>query len=79
MALPTYSYSVRRGGEVMEIPNTFKKAMALPEAARWKVASDKETESTRAHKVYDLVPIVSIPTGRKAIKSRWVDKIKTDN
>ena len=45
--------------------------MALPEAICWKAASDKEMESLRANKVYDLVPTTSIPTGQKAISSRW--------
>ena len=66
------------GEKVLIIPNTFKEAMALPEAARWKVASDKEMESLRAHKVYDLEPITPIPTEQKAISSRWVYKIKAD-
>ena len=53
--------------------------MALPEAARWKAALDKKIESLRARKVYDLVPITFIPTGQKAISSRWVYTIKADN
>ena len=44
------------GEKVLIIPNTFKEAMVLPEAARWKAASDKDMECPRAHKVYDLVP-----------------------
>lgn len=67
------------GEKVLIVPNTFKEAMALPEAARWKAASDKEMESLRAHKVYELVPITSIPPGQKAISSRWVYKIKADD
>ena len=67
------------GEKILIIPNTFKEAMALPEAARCKAASDKEMESLRAHKVYDLVPITSIPTEQKSIGSRWVYKIKGDN
>ena len=35
-------------------------------------------ESLRAHKVYNLVPITSLPTGQKAISSRWVYKIKAE-
>ena len=51
------------GEKVSLIPNTFKEATALPEAARWKAASDKQMESLRAYKVYNLVRITSIPTG----------------
>ena len=55
-----------KGDKVLIIPNTFKEAMAFPETARWKAASIKETESLRTHKVYDLVPITSIPTGAES-------------
>ena len=48
----------------------FKEAMALPEAACWKEASDKEMESLRARKIYDVVPITPILPGQKAISSR---------
>ena len=44
--------------------------MALPEAACWKEASDKEMESLRARKIYDVVPITPILPGQKAISSR---------
>ena len=33
------------GGNKEQIPNTFKEAMALPQAARWKMASEKEIAS----------------------------------
>ena len=38
---PSYS----RGGELGCIPSTFKEAMGLPQAARWKAVSDKEIAS----------------------------------
>ena len=60
------------------IPNTFKEAMGLPEAALWKAASDKEMDSLKQHHVYDLVPSTSIPAGQRAVGSRWVYKIKAD-
>ena len=67
------------GEEALLIPYTFKEAMALPAAARWKAASYKEMRSLRAHKVNHRVSFTSIPTGPKAISSRWVYKIKADN
>ena len=61
------------GGENKEqIPNTFKEAMTLPQGARCKVASDKEIASLEKHSVYELVPITSVPNGRKVVGTRWV-------
>ena len=60
-----------------QIPNTFMGAMTLPQAARWKVASDKEIASLEKHGVYKLVRITSVPNGRKVVGTRWVDKINT--
>ena len=65
------------GGENKEqIPNIFKEAMSLPQAARWKVDSDKEITSLEKHGVYELIPITSVPNGRKVVDSRWVYKLK---
>lgn len=50
----------------MYIVTGVKEAMALPESACWKEASDKEVESLRAHTAYDLVPIISTPPGQKS-------------
>ena len=67
------------GGENKEqIPNIFKEAMTLPQAARWKVAPDKEIASLEKHGVYEVVPITSVPNGRKVVGTRWVYKIKVD-
>ena len=64
------------GGENKEqIPNTFKEAMTLPQAARW-MASDKEIASLENHGVYELVPITSVPNGQKVVGTRWVYKVK---
>ena len=61
-----------------QIPNTFKETMTPPQAARWKVASDKEIASLKKHGAYELVPITSVPNGRKVGGTRWVYKIKAD-
>lgn len=61
------------------LPNTNKEAMAVLESSRWEVTLDKEMDSLRPHKAYDLIPITSIPPGQKAIGSRWVSKIMADN
>ena len=57
------SYSAR--GESDRVPNTFKKAMGLPQTACWKAVSDKEVACLEKHGVFKLVPI-----------TRWVFKIK---
>ena len=53
-----------------QVPNTFKEAMALPQAARWKAASEKEITSLEKHGVYELVPIIEVSNGRKAVGAR---------
>ena len=70
--------SFSEGGEQGKIPNTFKEAMAVPQAASWKVASDKEIASLEKHYVYELVPITSVPNRRKFVGTRWVYMVKAD-
>ena len=60
------------------IPNTFKKATALPAKAHRKAASVKEVASLKKNNVYTLVPTTAVPTGHKIIGSRWVYKVKAD-
>ena len=67
------------GGEPDRVPNTFKEAMGLLQAAHWKTASDKEIASLERHGVFNLVPITSVPAGHKVVGTRWVLKIKVDN
>ena len=50
--------------KVVVIPDTFKEAMGLPEAALWKAALDKEMTSLDQHHVYDLIPRHLSPAGR---------------
>ena len=42
------------------------------------MASDKEIASLDKHGVYEIVPITSVPNGRKVVDTRWVYKIKAD-
>lgn len=67
------------GDTVLLIPNAFKEAVALPKVTSWKAASNKEMESLRDHKIYDLASITSVPLGPKATYSRWVYKVRVDN
>ena len=66
-------------GESDHIPNTFKKAMGLPQAVRWKAASDEEITSLEKHGVFKMVSITSVPAGHKGISTRWVFKIKANS
>ena len=62
------------GGNNGQIPNNFKEAMTLPQAARWKVAPDKEIASLAKHGVYELVPITSVPNEQQIVGTRWYTK-----
>ena len=44
------------------MPVTFKEALGLPQAARWKTASDKEIASLEKHALIKLVTITSCST-----------------
>ena len=70
--------SCLRGGEKERIPNTFKEAMSLPKAAYWKEAADKEIQSLEKHGVYELVPMLFVPSSQNVVGTRWVNKIKAD-
>ena len=51
------------GEQKEKIPNSFKEAMGLPQAERWKAASDRKVSSLEKHGVYELIPITSVPKG----------------
>ena len=67
------------GRDKLKVPNTFKEATSLPQAARWKAAADKEIASLKKHGVSELVPASSVPARQKMVGSCWVNKIKADN
>ena len=67
------------GGDKLKVPNIFKGAMALPQAARWKAAAEKKTASLKEEGVYELVPASSVPVEQNVVGSRWVNKIKADD
>lgn len=54
-------------------PTTAKEALSDENAEKWKAAMDSEMN---AHKINNTWTICDLPKGRKAIKSRWVFKIK---
>ena len=59
------------GGKSDRIPNTLKETMVLPQTARWKTAPDRDIVSLEKHGVFNLVPIISVPSGHKAVGTRW--------
>jgi len=59
-------------------PETWKQAMASPEAPKWKSATNAEMASIDDMDVWDLVPRSSVPRGQIIIACKWVFKIKTD-
>ena len=71
--------TIRGGGNKLKVSKTFKEAISLSEAARWKTAADKEIASLKKHGVYELVPASSVSAGQKGVDSRWVNKIKADD
>ena len=64
------------GGKSNRVPNTFKEAIGLAQAACWTTVSDKEIASLEKHGVF---PIVSVPAEHKVIGTSWVFKIKADS
>ena len=64
------------GGDKLKVPNIFKEAMSLPQAARWKAAADKDIASLKKPGVYEIVPASFVPARQKVVGSRWVNKIK---
>jgi hypothetical protein len=57
-------------------PTTFKGAVALPDRDKWISAMKEELESLRRHGTYKLT---DLPSGRRAVESKWVFKIKRDS
>ena len=56
-------------------PATYAEAMSSPEAEDWKEACQYEIDALAKNETWDLV---DLPPGRKAVKSKWVFKLKSD-
>ena len=67
------------GGELDRVPNAFKEAVGLSQAAHWKTASDKEIQSLETHGVFNLALITSVLAGHRVVGTRWVRKIKAES
>ncbi|KAL9273856.1 Retrovirus-related Pol polyprotein from transposon TNT 1-94-like protein, partial [Drosera capensis] len=56
-------------------PETFQEAQAHTEKAKWQIAMQDEMKSLQENGTYELV---ELPKGRKALKNKWVFKLKRD-
>jgi transposase InsO family protein len=61
-----------------QTPPSFREAMAGPDAAKWRAATDKEMASCERLAVWDLVPRASLSRSANVLPPKWVFKIKTD-
>lgn len=64
--------AMSKGSHPME-PQTYKEAIACPEANRWTTAINEEMASIMAANTWELV---ELPPGRKPIGCKWVFKLK---
>ena len=61
-----------------QTPQSYRAAMASPEASKWKAAMDKEMASCEELKVWVLVRRCDLPAGANVLPPKWVFKYKTD-
>lgn len=55
-------------------PVSIKEATTCPDSSKWIEAMETEMKSLKDNDVWELV---DLPTGKKAIRSKWVYKVKT--
>ena len=68
-------YALAASVIVLDIPNSYKEAMASPQAAEWQGAIEKELGSMEIHNTWKIVPL---PQGHRAMSCKWVFTIKRD-
>jgi len=56
-------------------PNNYAEAINSKNNKEWKLAMEAEIAQLKLQRTWDLV---DLPSNRKALKGRWVFKIKTD-
>lgn len=66
------AWALVAGSEPLE-PTTYEEAIENENNDQWKKAMDKEMDSLKNHKVWDLC---KLPADRKALKNKWVYRIK---
>ena len=60
---------------IINVPNTYKQAIASSERLKWTKAMNEEMGSLTANNTFDLVPL---PIGRQLVGGRWVYKVNKD-
>ena len=70
---PNYCLSV--ANELPKEPITVEEAFSSPDKGKWRGAMATEMKSLEENDVWELV---ELPEGRKALGSKWVNKVKTD-
>ena len=61
------------------MPKNFFEAIKHEKKDEWKKAMDEEIKAHIKNGTYELVPLASLPTGRKPIGSTWTYAIKRDS
>jgi hypothetical protein len=61
-----------------QTPNTYREAMASPDAAKWRAALEKEMRSCVEQEVWALVRRVQLPQGANVLPCKEVFKVKVD-
>jgi transposase InsO family protein len=61
-----------------QTPQSYREAMASPDASKWKEALDKEMRSCESQKVWTLVRRDELPKGANVLPCKTVFKIKLD-
>ena len=59
-------------------PNTYREALASPDAVKWTDAMQKEMDSCAEKQVWSYVKRSDLPRGANILPAKWVYKIKTD-
>jgi histone deacetylase 1/2 len=57
-------------------PSTYLAATTGPNSKMWQDSMELELQSMRDHQVFRVVPEVNMPSGSRAIKMKWVYRVK---
>ena len=59
-------------------PLTYEDAMRCEDAAEWQESILREVNTLLANDTFEIVSKITVPQGRKIVKSKWVFKNKKD-
>ena len=69
-----YAYAVKNTQP--NVPQNVRDSMKLADADLWRVAAENEIKSLQDLNVNSLVPLSTVPPGKKVISTKWVFRIK---